>query len=87
MMSPEQFEQVAQKLDTIIRLVAGNLLKDAESKARPSRQERKRGFAGDVSTAEWVQTQSRLLRNELMTNWSQVKTKKGIAREKSPPSS
>jgi DNA-directed RNA polymerase specialized sigma24 family protein len=34
MMSPEQFEQVAQKLDTIIRLVAGNLLKDAESKTQ-----------------------------------------------------
>lgn len=45
------------------------------------------GFAGDVTTAECVQTQFRLLRNELMTNWSQVKTKKGIAREKSPPSS
>jgi transposase len=34
MMNPEQFEQIAQKLDTIIRLVAGNLLKDAESKTQ-----------------------------------------------------
>lgn len=32
MMSKEQFEELAQKLETLIRLVAGNLLKDAESK-------------------------------------------------------
>lgn len=32
MMNAEQFEQLAQKLDTIVKLVAGNLLKDAESK-------------------------------------------------------
>jgi DNA-directed RNA polymerase specialized sigma24 family protein len=32
MMSKEQFEQLAQKLDTLIRLVAGNLLKGTESK-------------------------------------------------------
>lgn len=34
MMSKEQFEQLGQKLDTIIKLVAGNLLKDAESKTQ-----------------------------------------------------
>ena len=34
MMNPEQFEQLARKLDTIIRLVAGNLLRDAESKTQ-----------------------------------------------------
>jgi DNA-directed RNA polymerase specialized sigma24 family protein len=34
MINPEQFEQLTQKLDTIIRLVAGNLLKDAESKTQ-----------------------------------------------------
>lgn len=33
-MSEKQFEQLSQKLDTIIRLVAGNLLKDAESKTK-----------------------------------------------------
>lgn len=34
MMSEEQFEQLTQKLDTLIKLVAGNLLKDAESKTQ-----------------------------------------------------
>jgi len=34
MMSKEQFEQLSEKLDTIIRLVAGNLLKEAGSKTR-----------------------------------------------------
>lgn len=34
MMSNEQFEQLSQKLDTIIRLVVGNLLKDAGNKTR-----------------------------------------------------
>lgn len=34
MMSNEQFEQLSQKLDTIIKLVAGNLLKDAGNKTR-----------------------------------------------------
>lgn len=34
MMSKEQFEQLGQKLDTIIKLVAGNLLKEAESKTQ-----------------------------------------------------
>ena len=33
-MSKEQFEQLSEKLDTIIRLVAGNLLKEAGSKTR-----------------------------------------------------
>lgn len=33
-MSKEQFEQLSEKLDTIIRLVAGNLLKDAGNKTR-----------------------------------------------------
>jgi transposase len=33
-MSKEQFERLSQKLDTIIKLVAGNLLKDAENKTR-----------------------------------------------------
>lgn len=33
-MSKEQFEQLTQKLDTLIKLVAGNLLKDAESKTQ-----------------------------------------------------
>jgi len=32
MMNEEQFEQLTRKLDTLIKLVAGNLLKDAESK-------------------------------------------------------
>lgn len=32
MMSEEQFEQINQKLDTLIRLVAGSLLKDAKNK-------------------------------------------------------
>lgn len=34
MMSEKQFEQLSQKLDTIIGLIAGNLLKDAESKTK-----------------------------------------------------
>lgn len=34
MMNEKQFGQLAQKLDTLIRLVAGNLLKDAESKTQ-----------------------------------------------------
>lgn len=34
MMSKEQFEELAQKLNTLIRLVAGNLLKDAKNKTR-----------------------------------------------------
>jgi DNA-binding CsgD family transcriptional regulator len=34
MMSKEQFEELAQKLDTLIRLVAGNLLKDAKNKTQ-----------------------------------------------------
>lgn len=33
-MSKEQFEQLSEKIDTLIRLVAGNLLKNAESKTR-----------------------------------------------------
>lgn len=33
-MSEEQFKRLAQRLDTIIRLVAGNLLKDADSKTK-----------------------------------------------------
>lgn len=32
MMTEKQFERLAQKLDTLIRLVAGSLLKDAKSK-------------------------------------------------------
>jgi transposase len=31
-MSKEQFEQLSEKLDTLIRLTAGNLLKDAKNK-------------------------------------------------------
>lgn len=31
-MSEKQFEQLTQKLDTLIRLVAGSLLKDTKSK-------------------------------------------------------
>jgi len=34
MMSEEQFERLTQKLDTLVKLVAGNLLKDAESKTQ-----------------------------------------------------
>lgn len=34
MMSKEQFEQLSQRLDTITRLVAGNLLKGAGNKTR-----------------------------------------------------
>jgi len=34
MMSKEQFEELAQKLDTIIKLIAGNLLKDAKNKTQ-----------------------------------------------------
>lgn len=34
MMSKEQFEQLSQRLDTITRLVAGNLLKDAGNKTK-----------------------------------------------------
>jgi DNA-directed RNA polymerase specialized sigma24 family protein len=34
MMSEKQLEQLVQRLDTLIRLVAGNLLKDAESKTK-----------------------------------------------------
>jgi transposase len=33
-MNEKQFEQLAQRLDTIIKLVAGNLLKDADSKTK-----------------------------------------------------
>jgi len=32
MMNEKQFEQINRKLDTLIKLVAGNLLKDAASK-------------------------------------------------------
>lgn len=34
MISEEQFERLTQKLDTLTKLVAGNLLKDAESKTQ-----------------------------------------------------
>lgn len=34
MMSEEQFDQLTRRLDTLVRLVAGNLLKDAESKTK-----------------------------------------------------
>jgi len=34
MMSERQFERLDQRLDTIIRLVAGNLLKNADSKTQ-----------------------------------------------------
>jgi DNA-directed RNA polymerase specialized sigma24 family protein len=34
MISKEQFEQLNQKLDTIVRLLAGNLLKDARTKTQ-----------------------------------------------------
>lgn len=34
MMSKEQFEELTQKLDTLNRLVAGNLLKDVKGKMR-----------------------------------------------------
>jgi len=34
MTSEEQFEQLTQKLDTIVRLLAGNLLKDAKTKTQ-----------------------------------------------------
>ena len=34
MTSEKQFEQLSQKLDTITRLIAGNLLKGAESKTK-----------------------------------------------------
>ena len=33
-MSQEQFEKLTQKLDTLIRLFAGNLLKDAKNKTQ-----------------------------------------------------
>ncbi|MEM3697099.1 MAG: hypothetical protein QXQ94_06320 [Candidatus Bathyarchaeia archaeon] len=34
MMSKEQFEELSQKLDTIIKLLAGNLLKDVKTKTQ-----------------------------------------------------
>lgn len=34
MTSEKQFEQLNQKLDTIVRLLAGNLLKDAKTKTQ-----------------------------------------------------
>jgi len=34
MLREEQFENLTQKLNTIIKLIAGNLLKDAESKTQ-----------------------------------------------------
>lgn len=34
MMSKEQFEELTQKFDTLIRLVAGNFLKDAKNKTQ-----------------------------------------------------
>lgn len=33
-MNEKQFERIVQSLDTLIRLVAGNLLKEADSKTR-----------------------------------------------------
>lgn len=34
MMNREQFEELTQKLNTLIKLVAGNLLKDAKNKTQ-----------------------------------------------------